>query len=254
MQVEAPKVAPPLLRVIGTNDARFMWLRRGRPGSLQTAAQMANLVREDAVKDEGLERFAKQILINNKLDSHSDPRAVADALYNYTRQLTYTFDPEGSADAISSARQTIRNGYGDCDDLSVLLATLFAMVGFKPSFTLARYADTAENSFDHVYVSLDLNGTRVPFDPVARKHGSGWESPRAKERVTVPIFGGAPVGLGDIAAGLKRLVTTSPGRASSTAGNVSGSAMAANGVTFPVVLVIIAGTAGAMKLADHFLR
>lgn len=235
-----------------------MWLRKGKPGSLQTAAQMANLVREDAVKDEGLERFAKQILVNNKLDSHSNPRAVADALYDYTRQLTYVFDPEGSADAIGSARQTIRNGYGDCDDLSVLLATLLAMVGFKPSFTLARYADTADSSFDHVYVSVDIAGERIPFDPVARTHGSGWESPRAKERIIVPIFGGAPVGLGDIAAGLKRLVTdrrpaTGDGQ-NGTTGNCCGSAVAANGVTFPVVLVIIAGTSVAMKLTDHFLR
>lgn len=185
---------------------KFYRLQGGKPGSLQTAAIMANLVREDAVKNKQLELFAAQLLVNNRLDSHSDPTEIADAIFRYVQTFTYVHDPAGAFDSVQSASQVIREGKGDCDDLSVLLATLLALVGFKPRFVLARYKETSEG-FDHVYVDLELAQGRLVLDPSTRTHGVGWESPKAIERIAYPIFDGKVIGLGEIAQRVKRIFT-----------------------------------------------
>lgn len=167
-----------------------MWVRSGKHGSYQTASEMARLVREAAVKDQGLEKFAAQILINSKLDSHSDPEQSVDAIFRYVQGLTYISDStgQGNFDAVASARDTIEKGFGDCDDLSVLLASLLALVGFRPSFVLARMNESSEG-FDHVYVQVETKKGRIALDPSTRKFGIGWESPRALEKVSYSIFG-----------------------------------------------------------------
>lgn len=183
----------PLLRVISpTSGHQYYWIHKGKQGSIQTAAQMARLVREDTVKDEGLQRFAAQILINAGLDSHANKRDVIAAIWRYVKQIRYIHDPAGSFDSIQNARTTIAKGFGDCDDLSVLLATLLAQVGLTPRFVLARYKEKSRG-YDHVYVDVELpqsEGGRIALDPSANRRGAGWESLRSIERLTYPIFAG----------------------------------------------------------------
>jgi hypothetical protein len=175
--------------VLTPTGGRFVWLRQGRAGNLQTAAQMATLVREDTFRDEGLKFFAaRRLMIDNGLDSHSDPRRIIDAIFRYVQRIAYIADPGGEFDAIHSARETLAKAYGDCDDLSVLLATLLACVGFNPSFVLARY-NKDNPGYDHVYVEVPTKAGRIVLDPTTRTHGAGWENPKALERITFPIFG-----------------------------------------------------------------
>jgi len=183
----------PLLRVISSNSgSQYYWIHKGKQGSIQTAAQMARLVREDTVKDEGLQRFAAQILMNAGLDSHANKRDVIAAIFRYVKQLRYIHDPAGSFDSVQNARTTIAKGFGDCDDLSVLLATLLAQVGLTPRFVLARYKEKT-SGYDHVYVDVELpqvEGGRIALDPSANRRGAGWESLKSIERLTYPIFAG----------------------------------------------------------------
>lgn len=179
----------PILRIGDSEGSRLRWISKGKPGSLQTAAEMASLVRAAAVRDEGLHSFAALILRNNNLDSHSDPDEVIDALFRYVQKIQYVHDPSGAFDSIQDARQTIKRGVGDCDDLSVLLATLLALVGFRPRFVLARYAEDS-SGYDHIYVDVPSKSGRVALDPSTRTQGMGWESPKAIERIAFPIFSG----------------------------------------------------------------
>lgn len=155
---------------------------------------MAVLVRDAAMRDQGLCDFAAGLLIKAGLDSHSSTSEILDCVFRYVQGVKYIADPGGNFDAISSARDTLQKQpqpYGDCDDLSVLLASLLACLGFEPSFVLAKYDETA-SGFDHVYVSVtDKNGAEITLDPTSRRHGIGWESPKFIDRVTFPIFGGA---------------------------------------------------------------
>ncbi len=188
-----PGQTRPLLRVVSSNSgSRYYWIHNGKQGSIQTAAQMARLVREDTVKDEGLQRFAAQIVINAGLDSHAHKRDIVAAIFRYVKQIHYIHDPTGSFDAVQNARTTIAKGFGDCDDLSVLLATLLALVGLTPRFVLARYKAKSKG-YDHVYVDVELpqgEGGRIALDPSANGRGAGWESLKSLERLTYPIFAG----------------------------------------------------------------
>ncbi len=193
----------PLLRINRQGDVSYRWLRNGKPGSYETAREMATLVREAAVHDIGLERFAAQILINNRIDSHSAPADAIDAIFRYVQQVAYIYDSTGagSFDSIQSARDTIEKGYGDCDDLSVLLATLLALVGFRPAFVLSRNREKSRG-YDHVYVTVDTGNGEIALDPSNKRQGSGWESPKAIERIRFAIFPkGGSLGLGFAAAG-----------------------------------------------------
>lgn len=185
--------ARPLLRIISpTSGSQYYWIHKGKQGSIQTAAAMARLVREDTVKDEGLQRFAAQILINAGLDSHAPKRDVIAAIHRYVKQIRYIHDPAGSFDSVQNARTTIAKGFGDCDDLSVLEATLLAQVGLTPRFVLARYKEKSKG-YDHVYIDVELpqaEGGRIALDPSANRRGAGWESLKSIERLTYPIFAG----------------------------------------------------------------
>lgn len=186
-------VAPqtPLLRVTRNNNSQLIPLAKGKPGSLATAAQMAQLVREDAIRDLGLQSWAAQLLVNAGLDSHSPKPDIAAAILSYVQRLRYIHDPAGAFESIQNARTTIARGFGDCDDLSIVLATLLAQVGLRPRFVLARYKQ-ATKGYDHVYVDIELppeQGGRLALDPSSRR-AAGWESLRAVERVVYPIFSG----------------------------------------------------------------
>lgn len=149
---------------------------------------MAAMVREDAMRDAGLGRFAAQLLINNKLDSHSNQDDILDTVFRYVQQITYIHDPGGAFDDINSARETLHKGYGDCDDLAVLLATLLALLGYTPAFVMAKYSEET-NGFDHIYLEVETNKGAMVLDPTTRSHGIGWENPKFIDRVTFPIFG-----------------------------------------------------------------
>ncbi len=195
-QVRVIKPSRPLLRLTRPHEGEFFWINKGKDGSLQTAWQMARLVREDTVRDEGLQRFAAELLIKAGLDSHSNKRDVIKVLFDFVQRIPYIHDPAGSFDAVSSARQTLAKGMGDCDDLAVLLATLMSLLGLQPRFVLARYKQ-ATKGYDHIYVDLELPEGRIALDPTSRTHGMGWESPNAVERLTFPIFASPVTSLGD---------------------------------------------------------
>lgn len=195
------RAARPLLRVTRPHEGEYFWIDRGKQGSLQTAWQMARLVREDTIRDEGLQRWAANLIIRAGLDSHSHKQDVLDVLFRYVQRLPYIHDPAGSFDSVSSARTTLAKGMGDCDDLSVLLATLMSLLGFKPRFVLAKMKQES-SGYDHVYVDTVLpNGQRIALDPCSRRHGLGWESPAAIERLTFPVFPAPMTSLGNAMQG-----------------------------------------------------
>lgn len=230
---------------------------------------MASLVRDAAVKDKALEQEMARLLVANGLDSHSDPYEVADVIFKYVQKnYAYIADPAGAFDSVQSPRQVIRDKKGDCDDLSVLLATLLSLVGFKPRFVLAKYK-TETDGYDHVYVDLELPRGRLALDPSTRRNGIGWESPKAIERVAYPIFNGKVVGLGDLAAKAKNIFAGMAGfagcgckggcgceGATSIAGNVNGASVLASNVTlsFPAVLFGVGVIFAAMKIVDWMER
>jgi hypothetical protein len=240
-----------------------MQLGIGKLGSYQTAEEMAKLVRQAAIHDIGLGNFAAQILVRNGLDSHSDQDDVVDAVFRYVQKFTYISDTTGTGafDAVASARETMRSGHGDCDDLSVLLASLLALVGFRPSFVLAKMRE-ASSGYDHVYVQVFTKKGRIALDPTTRKYGMGWESPNAIERVVFPIFTNGGAGAAGLGFTLPGLGAAAGGGIGGSIGGIIGAAAGFIPVIGPIlgpVIGLLSGlfhhagpTAGQRQLGSNF--
>ena len=110
---------------------------------------------------------------------------TAKALHDYVvRTIKYVADPPNQ-ELVKSAKHTIlgNSKYGDCDDLSVALATLFEAAGIKTYFRTVAWRPK-KRAFTHVYVVAYIKeaGGYVPFDPTMGKSGKSKEVKYHRER------------------------------------------------------------------------
>ncbi len=81
-------------------------------------------------------------------------------------RIRYTLDVAG-VETLQTPVQTLRLNQGDCDDQSMLLASMLMSVGLK-----ARFAAVGQvrNVYSHVLVQVNIGGQWVFADPIMR----GW--------------------------------------------------------------------------------
>lgn len=86
-------------------------------------------------------------------------------------RLRYVSDPQ-SVELVRSAKHTILGTmpYGDCDDLSVALATLLRAAGIPCQFKTIAWRP-GKPAFSHVYVVARVNGRIYPLDPTMGAKG-----------------------------------------------------------------------------------
>lgn len=128
--------------------------------------RMIRLTRSTMFSDKGFEVGIKQLLTSHGYNRYTDPATLFKFIFNYVHDnIAYVLDPAGSAEYLKNARQTLSDGFGDCDDFSVLFASILGIIGFeKVSFVLGRYSAT-EEGFSHVYTVCYADGERYVFDP-----------------------------------------------------------------------------------------
>lgn len=90
--------------------------------------------------------------------------------------LKYQLDPP-NIELVKSPKHTIlgNSRYGDCDDLSVALATLLKTAGFNVWFRVVAWKKETGKAFTHVFVMVELPcGEKVmPLDPSMHTAGFG---------------------------------------------------------------------------------
>ncbi len=185
------------LRITGNDGIiRYEFLQHGQPGTVQTLREMAALVRNDVLTDEGLQDYANKILVAAGVASDVYGRGSAKeigTIFKFVRdRFLYRKDPTGGSEAIQDARVSIQRAYGDCDDFAVLLATLLGLVGYVCRFVVVR-VDAQSAGFQHVYVEVlnTKNNRWYALDATNRHALVGWEA-RSIERRTFQIFGSHP--------------------------------------------------------------
>jgi transglutaminase-like putative cysteine protease len=142
---------------------------------------MANTREQIEVGDVG-------ILKTNKLmkkyvnDYYTHPRIkdiamrlnTIDNIFNYVVDtIKYQNDPP-DVELVASVKHTVlgKRKYGDCDDLSVALATLLKARGYQVAFrNVAWRSDIKDDRFTHVYVVVFSGGREIPLDPTMGKSG-----------------------------------------------------------------------------------
>lgn len=163
-------------------------LSAGVRGTAETLEAMSALVRRDFDNPE-LRHFAARLVRN--APGH-DFDAEARALFEFVqKKIRYQRDPI-TTEVVQGSPATLALGYGDCDDKSVLLATLLASIGHLPVFAIAS---NDGREWSHVWVRALINGKWIDFDPTSETAPSGWHT-KADAYGVYPIFPSEMGGLG----------------------------------------------------------
>jgi len=127
----------------------------GIKGNLDTVAVMKKLAQEYS-QSALVKRLATNILNYEKIPSHhylDEARAIGTFVQ---KNIRYVKDPVGTEslqtpDMMIKMMADVGYAMGDCDDMSLLIATLLMSIGIRPVFCCVRYSDKSQ-SFNHIYV------------------------------------------------------------------------------------------------------
>ncbi len=104
-------------------------------------------------------------LVNNITEGLTSEKEIKMALKNWIAyNLKYNRDPNWKSDYVFPPSLTVLLGGGDCDDLSVLLASMFMRAGISDVYLL--FVDTNQDGdIDHLSVGVLEDGRMVIWEP-----------------------------------------------------------------------------------------
>lgn len=181
-----------LLDRSGTGPQTRTFIRDGVAGNYEVVNAMVRMIRDSVTNDKGLETFAKGLETGGGHDGYTDAATVLTTVYDYVKNhVKYTPDIAGRVESIKSARATLRDGYGDCDDQAVLNASLLGCLGFEnTAIAMARYNDK-DTSFSHVYCVCYADDKRFVLDTTL-PNGRLNDETKAVEVKEVSVFTAVP--------------------------------------------------------------
>lgn len=139
-------------------------LLSGDAGVAQTIAQMRQLV-DEALRDPSIIRLATDIV---RSVPAFDDYAETNALYEWVRRnIRFTKDPVNKEKLYPPA-ELLKIRAGDCDDISMLLATLVMAVGYPARLMTVAASPSSPEQFSHVYMEAEIpagSGQWIPMDP-----------------------------------------------------------------------------------------
>ena len=152
---------------ITVTDATYA---NGKRGVAQTVGIMRQLVNQGRVDPAIRSAAAGIVYLTPEKDPHSEVAAIFDHVQNRIRYLS---DVNG-VETIATAAKTLAFKQGDCDDKSILLASLLETIGYPTRFVVAGYS--APGALEHVYVQVCIDDEWVDAD-ATEPHPLGWAAP-----------------------------------------------------------------------------
>ena len=105
-----------------------------------------------------------------------DEVSEVEAIFSFVRDhIRYTKDVYG-IETLSTPDKTLQTRVGDCDDMTVLLASLLESIGYATRFVIEGYQDG--QTWEHVYLEVCFKNTWVALDPTELV-AMGWAPPDA---------------------------------------------------------------------------
>lgn len=156
----------------------------GKRGNIQTIEIMKKVARQRAGHPK-IRALALKILNDCGVPSQ-DHLSEAICIGNFVKEnVRYVRDPDNIellTDPLTLIDQIARNSaQGDCDDMSLLIATLLLTVGCQPYFRAVRYKSDSGH-FNHIYVVVyekdwGHKRNRVVLDAILKRNVIGSEVP-----------------------------------------------------------------------------
>lgn len=158
-----------------------MGIPGGAAGTLATLKLMRLLVQKGKIESRPL---ALQLTAGLK---QKDFRGEIDRLFSYVRDnIRYVKDINGT-ETVHDVPHILAQGAGDCDDKSILLASLLESIGHPTRFVAIG---EQPGSYCHVFVETRIGKGWIPLEttePVA----AGWSYPVKSQRLVYPPMTGA---------------------------------------------------------------
>lgn len=137
--------------------SQLMEIPSGSAGTRATLQLMSALT--NAGKKRLKIRRLAQILVSEK--SQKDYAGEARELHRFVRDnIRYLRDIRG-VETLQTPEKTLQFKSGDCDDKSVLLASLLESIGHKTRFVAVGFSP---DTYAHVYVEVYINGGWEPLE------------------------------------------------------------------------------------------
>jgi hypothetical protein len=151
-------------------------LMGGESGTSQTIDLMRQLI-DQAMADASVVRLAGDIVRRVR---PYDELGEAQAIYNWVKShMRFTKDPV-TKETLFPPQELLKRGAGDCDDISMLMATLDMAVGIPARLVTVAGNPTAPGEFSHVYVEAEVpagSDNWVPQDAARARAQFGDEPP-----------------------------------------------------------------------------
>lgn len=156
----------------------------GRQGTAVTLEIMRRLAQQGAV-DPMVRDTAVNVIREAGVPGGDFPGEVA-ALFNYVRdRIHYVRDPH-NAELLQSPANTIRFGYGDCDDKTTLLCALLLAIGNRARVVMRAIA-TGGREFSHVFPLVEVGGRLLALDATYQGTPLGWQHPAQSARMDLAL-------------------------------------------------------------------
>lgn len=154
-----------------------MGLSPGKAGTVQTIKLMRRLARKGK-RSLVIRRLA--LKLTREL-AQKNWLAEVHALHRFVQfRIRYVKDIRG-IETVHTPERTLEQGQGDCDDKSILLASLLESVGHPTRFVALAFAD---GSYRHVLVETKIGTGWISLD-ATEPHPTGWVPPGVLKRIVV---------------------------------------------------------------------
>src|ERR1700747_89427 len=149
--------------------ATLYFINDGPAGIAQTLAMMSELSRAGRLSP--IWREAALSLISPY--DQKDCVAEITALHAFVRDhIRYVNDPD-ELELLQTPEKTLELRAGDCDDKSILMASLLRSIGYAARY---RAVGTRPGIFEHVYVETKLGTRWIPLETTEPVE-VGWQPP-----------------------------------------------------------------------------
>jgi transglutaminase-like putative cysteine protease len=150
----------------------------GREGTKQTLHAMTRLARAFK-KDAGIRELAASLVRDlPQYDTAGEIRALHAFVRDHIR---YTNDIR-KVETLHTPRAILEMGVGDCDDKSVLLASLLESIGRPTRFVAVGFGPAGGHSHVLVEVRVGKRGRWVPLETI-KPVEAGWEPANVTRRM-----------------------------------------------------------------------
>jgi hypothetical protein len=147
---------------------------RGYAGTKRTVDYIIQLIR-DGAKDFCVRQHAIDILIGSRVRP-KDYLGEIGTLFEWVKNnVRYTRDIH-RVELLHSARRMLELRAGDCDDMTILLASMIKSVGHPVRLVLVGFNPMKKKLFSHIYLEAFCKGLWIPLDATMNRP-MGWAPP-----------------------------------------------------------------------------